>query len=292
MAAAVALLGSVAGLGSGAALALGQRNAADGQLERRTSAAADAVTSEAGRYVDTLRTVAASLGAFEPLTAAKFAAVVRPLSDMGLAGATSIAFLVPAAETDIAATQALWRTRGVPQLELQPRGSGREHMFAVFSVPLDGTSRPRYGIDASQAPAPAQALAEARRTGRVAISPAYQLIIDRDLPAEQRQLSFSLTAPVHAADGGFRGWVLMGLRGRDFIAAILDRVAQRLVDVTLLAGDLAGQHARWPPCGHRYPDGGTCTGRSRSAWPTGSGACGWTQPGGGYRAEPPACPPP
>jgi signal transduction histidine kinase len=243
MAVVVAVLGAVAGLGSAVALAAGQRKNADAQLERRAAAVADAVTSEAGRYGDTLRTAAAAVGAFEYLTADKFAQVVEPLSDMGLAGASSVVFLVPALDADVAATQALWRSRGVPDLVLQPAPFGREHVFTVFNVPLDGTSGAPPGIDAIQSPAAAQALGQARRTGRVAISAPYQLIIDRDVPAERRQLSFSLTAPVYAADGGFRGWVLMGLRGRDFITATLNRVGQDLIDVALVADDLAGRDA-------------------------------------------------
>ena len=60
-------------------------------------------------------------------------------------------------------------------------------------------------------------------------------------------MSFSLTAPVYgtaAADGQrpFRGWVLMGLRGQNFIGATLDRVSQNLVDVTLSAPSADGSY--------------------------------------------------
>jgi hypothetical protein len=118
----------------------------------------------------------------------------------------------------------------------------RQHLFAVFSVALDGSGQVRTGIDVSASPAPAQALAQARRTGRTTISPAYRLLIDKDLPPDRQQLSFSLTAPVYAADGRFSGWVLMGVRGRDFITTTLTRVGQGLIDVTLSAEDLTGAH--------------------------------------------------
>lgn len=85
------------------ALARQQRSAATDQLDQRAALVTEAVSGEAGRYVDTLRTVAAAAGAFEALTATNFAEATAPLTDMGLAGATSIAYLVPAGDADIGA---------------------------------------------------------------------------------------------------------------------------------------------------------------------------------------------
>ncbi|MEV6596706.1 ATP-binding protein [Actinoplanes sp. NPDC051346] len=248
LAAIIAVVIVAATLAVASALAVGQRRSAEAQVERRAAQAADAVAAEAGRYVDTLRTVAASAGAFEPLTAAAFRQAVAPLKDMNLAGATSIAFLVPATDDQVPSVQARWRSRGVPDLRVKPVGTGVEHLLAVLSVPLDGASTPRLGIDASQAVAPARALTEARRSGAVTISAAYQLIIDQNVPADQRQMSFSLTAPVYApADAAgqreFRGWLLMGLRGHDFIAKTLHQEAQGLIDVSLRAEDVGGREA-------------------------------------------------
>jgi signal transduction histidine kinase len=239
----------VVSFGVGAVLAIGQRDAAVEELDRRAALVADAVVSETGRYVDTLRTVAAASGAFEPMTAARFAQVARSLQEMRLAGATSLVYLVPAAEDQIPAVQALWRTRGVPDLVLNAQGDRREHIFSVFSAPLDGKSEPRVGIDASQSAAPAQALNEARRSGRITVSDAYHLIIDRHLPAGQRQLSVSLAAPVYgqpdaAGERAFRGWVLMGLRGQEFLGATLGPISQDLVDVTVHARDADGRRVR------------------------------------------------
>jgi PAS domain S-box-containing protein len=240
-------LGSVGlSVGASALVARSQRDVAQEQLARRTALVAEAVTSETGRYVDTLRTVAAATGSFTTLTASKFAQATQPLAQMRLAGATSIVFLIPATDAELDSAQRLWRSRGVPDLTLVPAaGSASQHIFSVFYVPLDGTTTPRLGLDVTQAPAPTQALIEARRTGQVAISTPYQLIIDQNLPPAQRQPSFSLTAPVRGppeAHGNrpFLGWVLMGLRGQDFVGAALDRESQNLLDVALRAQNAVG----------------------------------------------------
>ena len=241
----VALACLLVSVGAAAALADEQHDAAVEQLDRRKSLVVEAVAGETGRYVDTLRTVAAATGAYTPLTSVTFSQATAPLTRMRLAGATSIAFLVPSSSSAVPATQALWRSRGQPGLTLEPVGGVDEHIFAVFSVPLDGVTKPRFGMDIATAPAPTQAMREARRTGQVAISQAYQLLIDQQLPQAQRQTSFSLTAPVFGAPTAagrrpFVGWVLMGLRGQDFVGATLHRVAQDLVDVSLHAQNVAG----------------------------------------------------
>jgi signal transduction histidine kinase/CHASE1-domain containing sensor protein len=241
----VAVVGLVASVSVGAVVASGQRNAAKHQLDRRATLVAEAVASETGRYVDTVRTVAAATGAFDTLTAAQFAQANAPLAQMHLAGATSIVFLVPAADQEVASTQALWRSRGLPDLTLTAQGDPRQHIFSIFVESLDGISQRRPGVDITQAPAPTQALTEAWRTGHVTISDAYHLIIDQNLPSKQQQMSFSLTAPVYGppdAQGKrtFRGWVLMGLRGQDFTGATLARVSQNQLDVTIRARNSAG----------------------------------------------------
>jgi PAS domain S-box-containing protein len=241
----VAVVGLVMSVGVGAVVASGQRAAAGQQLERRAMLIAEAVASETGRYVDTLRTVAAATGAFDTLTAANFSQATQPLAQMDLAGATSIAFLVPAADQQVASTQALWRSRGVPDLTLTAQGDPHQHIFSIFVASLDGVSQRRPGIDITQAAAPTQALTEARRTGHVTISTAYHLIIDQNLPSKQRQMSFSLTAPVYGPPDAqsvraFRGWVLMGLRGQDFTGATLARAAQNQLDVTIRARNPEG----------------------------------------------------
>ncbi|WP_130507701.1 ATP-binding protein [Krasilnikovia cinnamomea] len=244
LAALVAVAGLVGSAGVATLVAGEQRDAAQQQLDRRASLVAAAVTAEAGRYVDTLSMVAAGLGGSETLTAARFEQAVQPLDDMRLAGAASVGFLVPSSDDDVAATQARWRARGVPKLSLRPTDGSSEHIFSVVSRRFDG--RPTTtGTDFSTASAPAQALARSRRTGQVTVSDAYQLLSDRQLPATRQQLSFALTAPVYgpattAGERQFRGWVVMAMRGQDFMGATLTRLSQNLIDVTLHAPGVDG----------------------------------------------------
>ncbi|GIM96720.1 ATP-binding protein [Paractinoplanes toevensis] len=243
----VAVIAAIATFGAAAALAAGQRDNAEQQLARRNALVVAAATAEIGRYVDTVSAVASATGAFENLTAAKFAQVTAPLAERHLAGVTSVVLVVPATDGQVAATQAKWRTRGLPELRLRPHRAVPEHLFTVFVRSLDSsTGRRQAGIDVGQAPAPAHAMQAARRSGQVTISDAYQLIIDQSLPPAQRQMSFVLAAPVYAINAvtGVRrqsGWILMGLRGQKFLDAALSQVSQGLLDVTLTADDAAGR---------------------------------------------------
>ncbi|WP_412537833.1 ATP-binding protein [Longispora sp. K20-0274] len=241
----VAVAGIAGTTGVAAVLFSDQRREADSQLERRSELMAEAVTTEAGRYVDTLRTVAAATAALETVTAGRFGQVAAPLRRMNLAGATSVAFLVPSTDAQVPEVQALWRSRGAPDITLTPVGTGREHIFSIFSEPLDGGLPAATGTDVTQLPAPDQAFTQARRTGQTTVSDTYLLLRDRDVPPDRRQLSFILTAPVYEAPDAagrqaFRGWVLMGIRGQDFIGATLRRISQNLLDVTLQAQSADG----------------------------------------------------
>ena len=83
---------------------------------------------------------------------------------------------------------------------------------------------------------------QARISGQVTVSDVYQLIIDQNLPAGERQLSFVVTVPIYEpadAQGRrvFRGWALMAIRGQDFMGATLKSISQNRLDVTLRAQD-------------------------------------------------------
>lgn len=245
----IVVVGVGASGAAGAILRADQATAAASVLDRRAALVEQAVTAQTGRYVDTLTTIAGAVGAIDRLTADKFAHTAQPLSRMRLAGATAMAYLVPAANGQVAEVQRFWRSRGAADLVLDPYEGADEHIFTIFSQPLDGSVPAAAGIDVAQAPAPMQALVEARRSGQVAVSDTYQLIRDRNLPAAQRQMSFSLTAPVFGPpdpDGQrpFRGWVLMGLRGQDFMGTVLDQISQGMVDVSLHAGNTTGALTR------------------------------------------------
>ncbi|MEU4421458.1 ATP-binding protein [Actinoplanes sp. NPDC024001] len=230
----VALLGCGTTLGVGALLAEREDAAAEVQMDRRTSAAAETVRFETQRYIDTMRMAAAAAGAQETLTAAEYARITQPLRDMRLAGASSVALIVPAADRDVARVQQTWRNRGATDLTLAPRGDG-DHAFSVLVTSLDGVAVP-IGIDMLQAPAPAAALAESRRRRDVSVSDTYHLIADRSLPEAQRQNSFVLAAPIHR-QGELFGWVQLAVRGQAFMGATFAHAAQGVLDLSLRADD-------------------------------------------------------
>jgi signal transduction histidine kinase len=244
---AVAVL--VAGLGLSVIAAhlvdVSRQGTAKQGMERRATTARDAVTVETTRYVNAVEDVAASLGAQADLRTADFQDITAPLADQRLHGAVGIGFVVPATDDRIAATQTYWRGQGAEDLLLRPVGTGRVHLFDVFGRSLDGAPRMRPGLDLSQLAAPSLALQEARRAGVVAVSSTYLLLGDRGLPSDRQHLAFILAAPVYGPNGAdgyrpFRGWVLMGLRGQDFIEETLRSTTQGQMDATLAAPSDSG----------------------------------------------------
>jgi signal transduction histidine kinase len=235
-----AVIGVSTSLTGAATLAGADREANRQAIEHRVAVAQRAVTEEMRRYVDAIRLVAASAGTHPLLTRDDYLALTQPLLDAKLVGSTGVGFVVAAPDDRVAAVQAQWRARGVPDLQLRPEGSGREHFFTIFNRTLDGTVAAPTGVDISQAAEPVAALAEARRSGAATLSRPYLLLRDRDLTADRRQLSFVLAAPVLAqADAAgtqpFLGWIVTGLRGQNFTAAILHDSTEGLRAATLYA---------------------------------------------------------
>jgi PAS domain S-box-containing protein len=242
----VLALGLVASWHAAASIRAGQRERAGAVLERDATLSEAAVRTEIQRYLDTLRTVAAAAGSHDTLTFADFAAITAPLRDSDLPGATSLVFVVAADDSQIPAVEQFWRERGVTNLDLHAQGSGREHLFSIFSRPLGGTPSIEAGSDLSQVAEPTAALDESRRSGRPAVSDTYVLLRDRDLPIAQQQLSFVLAAPAYgdpdaAGNQMFKGWVILGLRGQDFVGGVLTRATQGQVDAELWADNGGGQ---------------------------------------------------
>jgi hypothetical protein len=107
---------------------------------------------------------------------------------------------------------------------------------AVRAAPL--IPRADAGRDFSEAVEPSTTLRLARVHGEVTASHSYVLLKDRTLPAERRQRSFMLAAPVTGAAGTpaagrFLGWMIVLMRGSDLIDETLDAYAGDLVKVTL-----------------------------------------------------------
>ncbi len=219
---------------------VGVQSRTAGQLmDRRTALAQASVTTEVRRYLDALSTVAAGVGSHDRLTADTFQSLTAPLTNENLVGVASIGFVVPVPEGQVTTTQAHWRAAGAPDLTFQPKSQG-EHLFAVFVRSLDGSQLATPGVDISQFPEPAAAYAQARLTGRPAVSDTYVLVRDRTLPAADQQLSFVLAAAVYPASGvpggqTLRGWVVMGLRGQTFLTGTVSAVTEHQVNTELWA---------------------------------------------------------
>jgi CHASE1-domain containing sensor protein len=222
-------------------------------LQRRASQVTAAVQSEINRYVDALSTAAAAAGAHDTLTNAKFQQLSAPLAGMRLSGATAVAYLLPVAKDRIAATEELWRSRGVTDLRLRPVGDG-DHIFAVMARPLDGLTAARTGVDATQSRPLWDTLRAARDTGWPTVSEPYGLVVDQAVPAPRRQLSFTLAVPVHglvtaSGERPFQGWVTMSLRSQDFLGNVLPNLSDGLRGVALSTasqehGPLVAAHPR------------------------------------------------
>jgi len=244
----VLLVGLAAAVASAVALDARQRTTADSLMERRAALAVAAVSTEVHRYLDTLRQVAAAAGTHEDLTLSTFMAVTAPLAEAKLVGATGVSFVVPAGDDEVAATQRYWRQQGATDLVLKPEGTGREHLFGIFRRALDGVTV-EMGGDGTRSREGAEAMAEARRSGAPAVSETYVLLRDRALPAGQQQLSFVLTTGVYTPVGGdgrreFLGWVVISMRGQDFLGGALAHATQGVIDAALWAGRAGGAWVR------------------------------------------------
>jgi hypothetical protein len=185
-----------------------------------------AVQNEAERYSSLLEASAAGLATDEHLTWEDFDAATAPLASAGLIGASSVAFVVPATDAQVPAVQELWRSRGADGLTLRPWPGASDHYFSIFTRPLH-SSDATGGGDFAAAPESSQALADARRMSRPTVS---------DLPAAQ-QHSFVFAAPIwpRSADPQFRGWLLLGVHGQDFLDGVLATVSQGQLDGELRA---------------------------------------------------------
>jgi diguanylate cyclase (GGDEF)-like protein len=237
LAAVVVVVGMAGSLAVTAAVERAQQRYAGQLMDQHADEVTRAVTAEAGRYRDALSDVAAAVGAQSDFTAGDFTEITSRLTRQRLPGATGVAFAVPADNDQAAGVQAAWRGRGAAGLTLTAAGAAREHMFLIFSHPLDGTA-PTPGRDLSPAPQAADALRLSRTSGQVTASHTYILLKDRALPATEQQMSFLLAAPVNGGlgtpdAGRFRGWIVMGMRGGDFMRETLQSQSRGAVSVTL-----------------------------------------------------------
>ncbi|GLZ01522.1 ATP-binding protein [Actinoplanes sp. NBRC 103695] len=246
LAANVAVLGITVTLLTVASLRSVQRANADRVMDQRTAVARAAVSTETGRYRTLLQAVAAGAGTNARFDRTDFAAITAPLDTADLLGAISVAFVVATGPDDIGRAQATWRARGAEGLSLRAHAGAPEHYFSIFGRALHGGTPSSSGIDVAASSEATAALVEARRTGQPTVSDTYILLRDRGLPPRQQQLSFAFVAPVYTpgAQPVFQGWMVLGLRGQDFLGGVLSTASQNQLDGELLATNGDGRRVR------------------------------------------------
>ncbi|MBB2944094.1 signal transduction histidine kinase/CHASE1-domain containing sensor protein [Actinoplanes lutulentus] len=242
LAAGVLLTGLLVTVLVAAGLQAAQQDKAERVMDQRHAMALAAVETEIGRYRSLLEATAAGVAAQTVLTWEDFDVGTEPLDDAKLIGAAALAYVVPAADNQVAEVQRFWRGRGAEGLTLAPKGSGPEHYFPIFTRPLADGESSTGGMDLTSAPELKNALDESRRIHATAVSDTYILLRDRDNPASSQQQSFVFVAPLwsRANTPVFKGWVVLGLRGRTFLSGVLDTISQGQLFGSLEATDSDG----------------------------------------------------
>ncbi|NMO54576.1 diguanylate cyclase [Actinoplanes sp. TBRC 11911] len=213
-------------------------------MDRHADVVTEAITDRVDHYSDTLTDLALAVGAEAEPRADLYERLTAGLDVARLPGASGVAFVVAARTAQVGSVQRTWRTRGSAGLRLTPAPGHDEHLFVVFDRVFD-SSPGVLGLDLAQSPQAVEALRTARQSGALAISPAYQLLRDRGVATPLRQTSVAFAAPVHAglSVGGadtFEGWIVMAVRGQDFLAQTLIDRGQGAIQVSLADPAAAG----------------------------------------------------
>ena len=218
----VLVAGGAVSAGAYAAVEADEDRYAGEVMDRYAAQITDAAEDEATSYSDTLTDMAYAIGAQTDLTAEDFTRITAGIDTNRLPGAGNIGFVVPAATAEVAAVQRRWRGSGATGLVLQPDADAPKHAFLIFEKAFDDRADMQ-GLDLAASPEATTALHIAQRSRAPAISPPYRLLRDLPLPAEAQQTSFALATPVHTGLGSsapdeFIGWMIMGVRGQDFLS--------------------------------------------------------------------------
>jgi diguanylate cyclase (GGDEF)-like protein len=206
-------------------------------MDRYAVEVTEVIEDRVNRYEDALIDLAAALGAQPDLRGEQYDQITAGLDAARLPGASGVGFVVAATGDQIGSVQAHWRTRGASDLILRPTTGHDQHLFVVFDRPLDSGPSMR-GTDLALSAQAAEAMNVARETGDLVVSPVFHLIRDHDVAAGQRQNSVVLAVPVHDGLGvtgpdTFEGWVLMAVRGQDFVSQTLIDRGHGAVQVSL-----------------------------------------------------------
>jgi diguanylate cyclase (GGDEF)-like protein len=250
----VALLGCAGSWAAARSAGDAERRDAAQLMDRYTSDVSRAIMTEVQRYGDTLTDLSVSLGAQTDLTVDDFDWITDKVSHRGLPGATTLGFVVAAPDSGIADVQKYWRGLGERDLTLRPAGTRIQHAFTVITRPFNGVPA-EAGTDLSMSAEAIETMRESALVNGFAVSRPHVLLEDRSLPSAQRQLSFLFAVPVQHIGGGTRGWLTLGVHGRDLLAETLrthahGAVTADLDDPAASAGQaIAG--ATGPATGHR-----------------------------------------
>jgi diguanylate cyclase (GGDEF)-like protein len=235
----VAMILAVLVLGGGATAAAAlvtnrsQQKLATQEMDHYIDDLSSVIADQVNDYGDALTDVAAGISAQQFLSAADFTTIASSLDNRRLPGATGVGFVVAATDDEVPAVQAHWRSHGAIGLILTPVGADVEHKFVIFSHSFTAT-RGSPGRDLSQVPQTEDVLRISRATGAFSIGRPLILYRDRSLPTAQQQLSFTLGVPVRSPSGGTVGWVVMGVRGRDFLSQTVGRQAADAIRMELI----------------------------------------------------------
>ncbi|WP_436528532.1 diguanylate cyclase domain-containing protein [Actinoplanes sp. HUAS TT8] len=209
-----------------------------GQLmDRYAEEVTDAITDRVTTYGDTLSDLSYAVGAQTDLSQDDFNRITAGLDANRLPGAAAVGFIVPASTAQVTAVQRYWRGQGSPGLVLRLQSGTGIHHFLIFEKAFDDRSDMR-GTDVAASAPVASVLQTAQRNGVLQVSPAYQMLRDSTVVAAQGQPSVMLAIAVYSGLGSsapdeFKGWVVMGVRGQDFLSqTLLDR-GQGTIGVTV-----------------------------------------------------------
>ncbi|MFC4063490.1 ATP-binding protein [Actinoplanes subglobosus] len=240
----VAILGLTATWTTASSLRAQQQLNIDLTMDGRTRIVLEAARTESTRFSELLATVAASLSTREAMTITDFRAATDPLAAARLSGAASVSFVVPSTAQQLPEVQRLWRTRGPADLVLRPVPGDDDQLAPIFTRRLDNSGYVRSGsVNLPVASEPGAALQAARDTNLVTVSDTYVLAADRARPAAEQQLSFVFAAPIREPDGArrFRGWLVLAMRGMDFLRESLAGASIGQLGVQLLTENAAGE---------------------------------------------------
>ncbi|WP_212997231.1 sensor domain-containing diguanylate cyclase [Winogradskya consettensis] len=232
LAAVVLLAGGVVSAVVGYALARSEQRYASQSMDRYTSDVSAAVTAEVNRYGATLADMSRAVAAQSDLSRDDFRDITDGLDADRLPGASGLSFVVEVAREDLTAVQNYWRAHGAIGLTLRAAGPGTSHEFVIYSRSVDGVPV-NPGQDVDTVPVLAEALATARYGGALAATSTYVLLKDRAQAATRHEASFSLVSRVQTRTGRFRGWLVMGVHGADFLDRTISDHSQGVVRVAV-----------------------------------------------------------